>query len=299
MPPELANFFSAQVMLFLVFALGALSTGVTMVLFPNPVRSALFLVLNLFCVAVLYLLLNAYFLAAVQVIVYAGAIMVLFLFVIMLLNLGSPDRAQDRLRWQQPVAVAAGILLAATLGGVIASSVPAVPGIPPDRTPVDGQDFRVGIGQQAPHARMMSMSGAGGGGATGDDRTRQATPGAVTEARSARSADLVPRIPYEERERYRRDALGTVGGNTITRIGINPQTGQRQQYQYHFDGIGQVLYDPEQPWLFAFEITSVLLLIAVIGSVVLALRRRNPHPVEVTGTGTAGTDGSAAEEVRA
>ena len=95
MPPVLQNFISAPVLLFLIFGFGALLAAVTMVLNPNPVRSALFLVLNLFCVAVMYLLLNAYFLAAVQIIVYTGAIMVLFLFVIM--------RAGRR-RYQMPVA---------------------------------------------------------------------------------------------------------------------------------------------------------------------------------------------------
>src|ERR1700712_4880443 len=127
MPPEIGGFFSAQILLFVIFGLGALATGVTMVLYPNPVRSALFLVLNLFCVAVLYLLLNAYFLAAVQVIVYAGAIMVLFLFVIMLLNLGSPDRTVDELRWQQPVAVGVGLVLAAIVAWTIYASVPSEP----------------------------------------------------------------------------------------------------------------------------------------------------------------------------
>ncbi len=125
MPESLAGFLSIPVLLFLIFALGAVSTAVSCVLTPNPVRSALFLVLNLFCVAILYLLLNAYFLAAVQVIVYAGAIMVLFLFVIMLLNLGSPERIPDQMKWQQPVAVGAGILLAAMLTVTIASSVPS------------------------------------------------------------------------------------------------------------------------------------------------------------------------------
>lgn len=57
------------------------------ILRKNPVHSALFLVLTFFCLAGLYLLLNAQFIAAIQVIVYAGAIMVLFIFVIMLLNL--------------------------------------------------------------------------------------------------------------------------------------------------------------------------------------------------------------------
>jgi NADH-quinone oxidoreductase subunit J len=176
----LESFLSGQVMLFGVFALGALVTAITMVLYPNPVRSALFLVLNLFCVAVLYLLLNQYFLAAVQVIVYAGAIMVLFLFVIMLLNLGSPDRSKDRLQWQQPVAVGAGLILAAMLALTIGGSIPDLPG-------------------------PANTLGA--------------------------------------------DTMGTVSG------------------------VGNVLYDPRQPYLFPFEVTSILLLVAVIGSVVLAKNR--------------------------
>ena len=167
-----------QTILFLIFAFGALSTGIVMVLQPNPVRSALFLVLNLFCVAVLYLLLNAWFLAAVQVLVYAGAIMVLFLFVIMLLNLGTPDRTVDRLRPQQPIAILAGVLLALLISGLALVQV----------------DANIPAGRQ-------------------------------------------------------NDELGTV-----TSIGTN-------------------LFDPDQAWLFPFEVTSILLLIAVIGSVVLAKRR--------------------------
>src|SRR4028119_1894244 len=122
MPSEIAQFISAPILLFLLFGTSALVTAITMVLYPNPIRSALFLVLNLFCVAVLYLLLNAYFLAAVQVIVYAGAIMVLFLFVIMLLNLGTPDRQQDHLRWQQPAAIGIALVLTALFGAVIYQS---------------------------------------------------------------------------------------------------------------------------------------------------------------------------------
>ena len=72
---------------FIVVAGAAVVTALTVLLHRNPVIGALFLVTNLICVAVLYLLLQAQFLAAIQVIVYAGAIMVLILFVIMLLNL--------------------------------------------------------------------------------------------------------------------------------------------------------------------------------------------------------------------
>src|SRR5688500_18858212 len=74
--------------LFYVFAALALAGAIGVVAGRNPVSSLLSMVLCLGSVAVIYVLLEAHFLAAVQVIVYAGAIMVLFMFVIMLLNLG-------------------------------------------------------------------------------------------------------------------------------------------------------------------------------------------------------------------
>ena len=151
--------------------------------------SALFLVLNLFCVAVLYLLLSAYFLAAVQVIVYAGAIMVLFLFVIMLLNLGTPDRSREKLKLQVPIAIVSALALAAIFSWAILGSVPSQPvQVPlPDGTPVMG------------------------------------------------------------------DAMGTPSG------------------------IGKTLYNPGLPWLLPFEVTSVLLLVATVGAVVLAKRGERPQ----------------------
>ncbi len=75
-----------QLILFFVLASVAAVTAVMMITRKNAVISAVFLVLNFFSLAGLYLLLNAQFIAVVQVIVYAGAIMVLFLFVLMLLN---------------------------------------------------------------------------------------------------------------------------------------------------------------------------------------------------------------------
>jgi len=75
------------VYLFILFAILALASGLGMILHKNTVNSALFLVLNMISVAALYLLLQAQFMAVIQILVYAGAIMVLFLFVIMLLNI--------------------------------------------------------------------------------------------------------------------------------------------------------------------------------------------------------------------
>ncbi|MFA7229351.1 MAG: NADH-quinone oxidoreductase subunit J [Melioribacteraceae bacterium] len=75
-----------EIILFIVLASVAAISSVIMITRPNAVIAAVFLVLNFFALAGLYLLLNAQFIAVVQVIVYAGAIMVLFLFVLMLLN---------------------------------------------------------------------------------------------------------------------------------------------------------------------------------------------------------------------
>ena len=77
--------------LFFILGAVALISGVLVVFQTHPLRSALWLIVNFFVVAGIYLLAHAEFIAAIQVIVYAGAIMVLFLFVIMLLNLRQPE----------------------------------------------------------------------------------------------------------------------------------------------------------------------------------------------------------------
>ncbi len=81
-----------ELLLFILFAFIAAVSSVLMISRPNPVISALFLILNFAALAGIYLLLNAQFLAVVQIIVYAGAIMVLFLFVLMLLRPDSEKR---------------------------------------------------------------------------------------------------------------------------------------------------------------------------------------------------------------
>ena len=85
-----------EYLVFFVFAAIAVIFALVVVLHRNPVVGALSLVASLFALAVMYVLLEAPFLAALQVIVYAGAIMVLFLFVIMLLNLQHVSEAPTR-----------------------------------------------------------------------------------------------------------------------------------------------------------------------------------------------------------
>jgi NADH-quinone oxidoreductase subunit J len=114
---------------FLGLALIAVASAVSMLVSRNAIYSALFLVLNFVTVAVLYLLLNAAFIALVQVTVYAGAIMVLFLFVIMLLGAERVDTGRG-LKRQQPAAALLGAALLAELvyvffGGAVGQAAPA------------------------------------------------------------------------------------------------------------------------------------------------------------------------------
>jgi NADH-quinone oxidoreductase subunit J len=81
-----------EAIIFYTFAAIAIISGSLVVICRNPINSALSLVVTFFCLAVFYVMLDAPFLAAVQIMVYAGAIMVLIIFVIMLLNIQSETR---------------------------------------------------------------------------------------------------------------------------------------------------------------------------------------------------------------
>ena len=107
---------------FWITAVVAVLSGLNVILQRNPIYSALFLVANFFCLAVFYILLNAQFLAAVQVIVYAGAIMVLFLFVLTLLAPGREETGEDPLARYRIPAVILGVVLAAVLAVLLGSN---------------------------------------------------------------------------------------------------------------------------------------------------------------------------------
>jgi NADH-quinone oxidoreductase subunit J len=175
--------------IFVVFAALALAGALGVVLAPNPVHCALSLVVTLVSVAVFFLQQEAQLLAAVQVIVYAGAIVVLFLFVIMLLGVDQHESLRETLRFQRPAALALGAILL---------------------------------------AELLFLAG----------RTW------ATGARSARGSLVAP------------DAAGENPGN-IQRVAESLFT----------------------DFLWPFEITAALLVIAVVGGVVLA--RRSGQPVEL------------------
>ena len=103
---------------FIVFSALVLACGSLVILNRNPVNSAMFLVLTIASLAGLFVLLNAFFLAAVQVLVYAGAVMVLFLFVIMLLDLKEEQRRKIKklsLAFGAMAVAAVGFLLMRTI----------------------------------------------------------------------------------------------------------------------------------------------------------------------------------------
>lgn len=116
-----------ELVFFIIVGAVAVAAAVMMLLSDNAVHSALFLIITMVCLAFLFLLLNAPFLAMIQITVYAGAIMVLFLFVIMLLGAEKirppePTAASRRYRWFTPVALMLGLSLLIAVGLVIAQS---------------------------------------------------------------------------------------------------------------------------------------------------------------------------------
>ena len=111
------------VIAFWILAALVVGSAVGLVVRRNPIHGALFLVVNLGGVAALYLMMHAEFLAAAQVIVYAGAIAVLFVFAIMVLIPGKEETGPDPLRAQRWLAVPLGGLLALEIALVLRSTV--------------------------------------------------------------------------------------------------------------------------------------------------------------------------------
>lgn len=135
-----------ELFVFVAASIMILGGAIGVIVRPNPVHAALSLVLTLFGVAVIFVSLHAHFLAAVQVIVYAGAIVVLFLFVIMLLGVDrTEDISVEPLTVQRPLAVIIGVGIAAIVSAAVVSSADILnrPGEGLDLTTVDSPDANI------------------------------------------------------------------------------------------------------------------------------------------------------------
>ncbi len=110
-----------QQIVFLALGFVAVVASIMTIIQRNAIYSALFLAVTFFQIAAIYVLLGAEFLAVLQVLVYTGAILVLFLFVVMLLQLREGPQLEDQRRWQPLVAWPLGLLLAGELVAIIFS----------------------------------------------------------------------------------------------------------------------------------------------------------------------------------
>ncbi len=197
---------------FWVFALAALVAALLTILARNAVHSALFLISTLVSVAALFILLGAEFIAGVQILVYVGGVMVLFLFVIMLVNVGSEERGSEEL-FNRPPQVAASMAFAFLLAvGLIFAINQGYRGL----RERDGLDSADGVEQI--QARRAAAHGRLTAAATG----------------TARLSNETQRV-----------------GASLFRYGALP-----------------------------FEIASVLLLVAIVGSVMLARTTRQEAAVD-------------------
>ncbi len=104
--------------IFFVLSFIALASSIMVLVSKRPVHSVLYLTLSFFSIAGHYILLNAQFLAAVHIIVYAGAIMVLFLFTVMLLNLNAQTEPKTHFMIKMAAVLASGILLITLTGAI-------------------------------------------------------------------------------------------------------------------------------------------------------------------------------------
>ena len=186
-----------EAVFFWVFSIAAIFAGLLTVMARNTIHSALFLISSLVSVAALFILLQAEFIAGVQILVYVGGVMVLFLFVIMLVNVGSEERGSEEI-FNRPRQVTASVIFCALL--------------------VAGLIYAVNLGYEG----FLKRDGI---------KIEAASRGQSVDKTLSSSATGTSRIT-DDAQRM---------GNSLYRFGSLP-----------------------------FEIASVLLLVAIVGSVMLA-----------------------------
>ena len=225
----------AEQILFIVFGILAVGSAICVIAFRNPIHSALALVLTFFSLAGLFVSLGAYFVAAVQVIVYAGAIMVLFLFVIMLLNLGRLQ-AVRQISKAKVFAVIVGIILAAE-GVYIGIKVYDGTAVAPSRGVIGAAITSEQLSQISALASTYRLD------------------------RAEINSTYVPEIAEQKNS-----------VETLTASEANQLIAKLQGEMGKPDRIGTILFTK---FLLPFEVTSLILLAALIGVIVL-VKRENP-----------------------
>ena len=204
-----------EAIFFWIFGLAAIFAGLLTVMARNAVHSALFLISSLVSVAALFILARAEFIAGVQILVYVGGVMVLFLFVIMLVNVGAEERGSEEIFNNQRQVTASLIFCLLLVGGML---------------------YSINTGYQGLKAKYP------------------ATPDAVA---------------IQESVRDEAHAASATGSSRITK---------------DTESVGSSLYRYAS---LPFEIASILLLVAIIGSVMLARTLKQEASVDDLDPGNA------------
>ena len=146
-----------EALFFWIFALAAIFAGLLTVMARNAVHSALFLISSLVSVAALFVLAGAEFIAGVQILVYVGGVMVLFLFVIMLVNVGAEERGRDEIFNNQRQVTASLIFCFLLVGGVLYAVSDGYRGLQKQRPQAEAT-----VGQQPDQTQPTGLKNATG-----------------------------------------------------------------------------------------------------------------------------------------
>ncbi len=256
---------------FWLFAFGALITSCAVIVMRNPLYCALTLIADFFCFAALYVLLSAHFLAVVQILVYGGAIMVLFLFIIMLLNMRRV-RPASRFQVHYAIATIAGIMMFLFAAWAILSAV--------DMEEVAEERERVAeqIEEVEQEEEEVAL------------RTASAIPGPEAPVDApvlyADVNELAVEQAYAQTLRAWRDGHATPSDHKYPDFDPDrtyelPPSLQPDPEQAHVVPGREGLYGTFKPvsimlvnrFVIPFELTAVLLLASIVGAMILAKRR--------------------------
>jgi NADH-quinone oxidoreductase subunit J len=272
----------------------AVASALMVIWHRNPVINALYLVLCLFAVAVDYVLLHAHFLAVIQILLYAGAVLVLFLMIIMLLNLAEEEKEKSKPTMGKAIGVAAVfalvIMLTTTLAGVKAIPLAA-------QDPVKLASFLISLGEK-PVTMPTEAELEGAKKITPADQLNLARDvlRAMLDPEAQAYLKLPPDIENDLTKEKLNDLLKTLatatagledvnqlkppseyprfnGGQMLTLVKAAAR-GRLTQFRElgTTEAVGMALF---QRWLLPFEVSGLLLLSAIVGVIFLARRTRD------------------------
>lgn len=264
---------------FWILAVGALGSSIAVLLFRNPLYSALSLIGDFFCFAGLYVLLSAHFMAVTQILVYGGAIMVLFLFIIMLLNLSEEDLGPRRFSLHQILAAfvatavfvfAASAVLAVVDLGEVHDTIVASAGQQDDQMEgADEEASSVEVESAIPGLYSFATEDAVQARYAGEIQSWADGESTYATDKYQRFDDTKPFVvpPVLLEAQRPEPVVGPDGEPVAARTSDERGTGS------FFGTVEPISLLLVNRFVVPFELTAVLLLAAIIGAVIIAKKR--------------------------